>query len=145
MVEGERLAVHAQGEEGVPAVHDVLDRRADGHAVDRAGHQLVGRTALGGGPHTALGEQFGEPYADPAGVAHVRPADLVRDAGQGDVALDRLTPQQIVVGEGERAAYALAVDAQPPLRRIHLGHHQRGVHAVEGVVRCGEGADTGDS
>ena len=38
--------------------------------------------------------------AEPAGVADVRPADLVRDAGQGDVALDRRELEEL----GERQA-----------------------------------------
>ena len=44
----------------------------------------------------------------------------------------------------ERPGDALAVDPQPPRRRVHLGHHQGGVDAVEVRVGRGEGAEPGN-
>jgi hypothetical protein len=84
VLERQRLAVHRDGQHRVPAVGDDGGRRAAGPAVDRPAEQLVGA-----GPDAGLLQQRAEQDAGPAGVADVRSADLVRDAGQRDVPLDQ--------------------------------------------------------
>src|SRR5690606_23232360 len=137
--EGERFAVHADGEHRVPAVHDVLDGGAERHAVHRAGDDLVGLPSPGRRLDARLLEQVGQADADPSGVADVGAADLVGDAAEGDLALDEGPLQQLPVGELQLPPYAQAVEAQPPGVGVDLGDHQGGVDPVEAVVGGGEG------
>ena len=75
--------------------------------------------------------------ADPAGVAGVLAADLVGNARQGDVAFDGRVLEQ--VGEGERdLAIDHAVDPEAPLIGRDDRDLQRGINAIEIVVRCEE-------
>ncbi len=74
VLERQRLAVHADRDQGVAAVEG-----GDGEAarvpVDGAADDLVGA-----GVDPGLVEQVVEPHAEPAGVADQLAADLVRDA-----------------------------------------------------------------
>ncbi|CAM5633034.1 hypothetical protein SFIMM107S_03366 [Streptomyces griseus] len=142
--EGQRFAVHPDREHRVPAVHHVLDGGAERHPVDGPGDDLVGRATPGRRLHPGLLEQVGEPDPDPPGVADVGAADLVGDAGEGDLPFDQRAVQQVLVGEFQVLSDALAVDAEPPGVRVDLRDHQGGVHPVERVVRGGERADAGD-
>ncbi len=141
MVERERFAVHPDREHRVAAVHDVLDRRAERHAVHGTGHQLVGVAALRRRPHPALGQQIGQVYAEPAGGAEVGAADLVRDAGQGDVPFDERACQELVEGVGTGPADSLSADAQPPGAGVDHRDGECGVDAVEVPDGRGERAD----
>ena len=66
MLDRQRLAVHADGDHRVAAVHGALDREAAREAVDGAADDLVGARL-----HAGLAEQVVEAHAEPAGVADV--------------------------------------------------------------------------
>ena len=82
--------------------------------------------------------------ADPARVARVFAADLVRDAGQRDVALDRRVGEQVGERQGDLAVDH-AVDAQAPLVGRDRRDLERGVDPVERVVRGDERGDSVDA
>jgi hypothetical protein len=50
---------------------------------------------IGTRPHPGPAQQRGQRRAEPAGVARVRAADLVRDADQGDVGLGQWHLEQL--------------------------------------------------
>ena len=88
VLERQRLAVHADGDEGVAVlVGERAERRADGHVVGARGLDGVGARLDAGAR-----EQVAHRDAEPGGVADVGPADLVRHAGQGDAAARRGAP-----------------------------------------------------
>ena len=130
MQRGQRLAVHGDRQHRIAAVHDHLDRRAAGPAVDRPAGQLLG-TRLEPG----LLEDVLEQHALPQRIADEIPADLVRHARQRDVALDLRPREQIVEGELHRVVDQ-SVDLQTPRVLRHLRHDERRVDAVEAVVRA---------
>ena len=84
--------------------------------------------------HAGLPQEVGEGRTDPARVPHVGPADLVRDAGDRDVALDHRSREEVVEAEADLVVDH-PVDAERPRLRIDRGHEQRRVHAIEGRVR----------
>ena len=127
--DGQRLAVHAHGQQRVPAVHDRGQRGGDRHAVNSTRQHLIGSR-----PDPGAAQQRGQRRAEPAGVARVRAADLVRDADQGDVGLGQRHLQQLGEGDLEFPVHH-AVDPQRPGFRRDLGQHQVGVHPVEAGVR----------
>ena len=126
---GQRLAVHAHREQGLPAVHDRIGGHADGHVVDVAHDDLV-RAGL----DPRLAQQRGEQRALPAGVADVTAADGLRDAGQRHVVLGHRHPRQLVEGDRHRVVDH-AVDAQLPGRGRDLRDGQGRVDPVELAVR----------
>ena len=83
VLDRQRLAVHADGEQGVAAVAQHRGRGAGGEPVDRPADHLVGA-----GLRIGLVEQVADPDAEPARVADQVAADLVGDAGERDVPLD---------------------------------------------------------
>ena len=85
----------------------------------------------------------GQRRAEPAGVAREVPADLVRDAGERDVALDHRPGQQLGEVELDLPVHH-PVHPQPPAVGGHLRHDQRGVDPVEVPGRSREGAQPGD-
>ena len=122
-----------------PSVASV-ERGADRHAVDVGAEDLVGLARADAGPV----EQVGQRYAEPAGAADVRAADVVGDAGQRDVALDQ-------VGIASRSSKVkrdllvdVAVDGQRPVVDVDDGQREAGVDAVELVVGRPERRDAGD-
>ena len=92
----------------------------------------------------AASSTVAERDADPAGVAGVFAADLVRDAGQGDVALDRRVVEQLVESQGDLAVDH-PVDPQAPLVGRDDGDLQGRVDPVERVVRSDERGDSLDA
>ena len=90
-----------------------------------------------------LAQQRGEAGAEPPGVAHVRAADLVGHAGQGDVGLGERPLQQLIEGDVQ-LPLDHAVHPEVPRLRRDLGQAERGVHPVEAPVGRGERADPGD-
>ena len=82
--------------------------------------------------------------ADPASVAGVFATDLVRDAGQGDVAFDRRVVEQLVESQGDLAVDH-PVDAQAPLVGRDGRDLERSVDPVERVIRGDERGDSLDA
>ena len=130
--------VHADGDHRVASVADDAERRADGEAVDRGAQHLV-RVALGAGAV----EHVGEPDAEPAGGADVAAADLVGDAGHGDVALDERHRGELGEGQGE-GLLDHAADLEGPAVDVDLRHGEVRVDAVELLGRGAQGRDAGD-
>ena len=122
---------------GVAAVGGDPQRRADGHAVDVGGEDLVGAVA-----HAGPVEQVGEPHAEPPGAADVRAADVVGDAGQGDVALDQVHLEQVLEAEGD-LLLDVAVDGERLALGVDDGQAQPGVDPVEARRGGPERADAG--
>ena len=133
MDDGQRLAVHADGDQRGAAVEGDLQREAGGEPVDGDADDLLGTVLRPGLP-----QEVGQQHALPAGVADEVAADLVRHAGQGDDLLDHVAVQQ--VGEGQ---LDLVVDhpgdAQRPVVGRDLGHGQGRVDPVEVLVGDDEG------
>ena len=96
------------------------------------------------GSHPGLLEQRLERHADPASVADVRTADLVRDARQRDVAFDQFAGDELLEVQGD-LPIDHAVDPQRPVLGADRGHEQGGVDPVELVVRRDERAEAGDT
>ena len=82
--------------------------------------------------------------ADPASVAGVFAANLVRDAGQGDVAFDRRVVEQLVESQGDLAVDH-PVDPQAPLVGRDGGDLQGRVDPVERLIRGDERGDSRDA
>ena len=137
---GQRLAVQTDGDHGVAAVADGLDRASRRCSRSRASRSRPGRRPACTPTRSRIALNG---HAEPAAAADVRAADLVGDAGEGDVALDQRHGQQVVVGEGDRVVDH-AVDRQAPARRVDLRGDQADVDAVEAVDRGGEGGHAGD-
>ncbi len=108
MLGGERRAVHAVREQRVAAVHHRGERDADVHLVDVAHHDLLSARLDAG-----LAQDGGEQGADPAGVADIGATDRLRDASEGDVALDRGHLLQLSEVDRDRVVHH-AVDLQLP-------------------------------
>src|SRR5262249_18781781 len=108
VLDGQRLAVHADSQQRVPAVQQHRGGRADGEPVDRPTHHLVGAVLDAGRLQHAL-----QRYPQPLRVAYQVAADVVGDAGEGDVALHHRHREQLRVGDGGRVVHP-AVDAQLP-------------------------------
>ena len=133
----QRRAVHADRDHGVAAVGGDPERRADGHAVDVGGQDLVGAVADAGPV-----EQVGEPHAEPPGAADVRAADVVGHAGEGDVALDQVHLEEVLEAEGD-LLLDVAVDGERVALGVDDGQAQPGVDPVEARRRGPERADAG--
>ena len=131
MAQRQRFAVHADSDERVAAVEGV-DGEPAGVAVEGPTHDLVGPVL-----DPDLVEQLVEADTEPASVADQATADLVGDTGHGDVGLDEVTAEQVVVAQLQRLADH-AVDAQTPGVDRHLGHGQGRVDPVEVRVRRDE-------
>ncbi len=127
---GERLAVQTDDDHRVPAVAD----RLEGRRAGVPGVSGVGVDLLHPGPHADELDEGGERHAQPAAGADVGPADLVRDAGQGDVPLHHRQGQQVVVGQRHRLVDH-AVDGERPGRRVDPGGDQADVDPVEVLGR----------
>ena len=110
----QRLAVHADRQQRVAPVHDDRGRGADRHAVaDRL------RTLSASGRTPASSSRSAQRRAQPARVADVRPADLVGDAGEGDVALDQVAGEQVVeVSRSSRSTMPWMRSAQSSVRDL---------------------------
>ena len=115
-----------------------VERRRDRHAVDVGGEDLVGLRRV----DACLREHVGEGYAEPAGAADVGAADLVGDAGEGDVALDGRHRGEVV--EGQRDLLVdVAVDGQGPRVGVDGRHGEPGVDPVELPGRRAQRRDAG--
>ena len=108
----QRLAVHADRDHGVAAVHHDRGRGTDRHAVVR-GHQQLVRAVV----HAGLTQHVRQSRAEEPRVADQVAADVVRDAAQRDPALDQRPREQLVVGQRD-LAIDHAVDAQRPVLRV---------------------------
>lgn len=104
---------------GVPHVHPSTLRVASWSAP--------GRTP-------AVPQQVGQGDADEVRRGDVRAADLVRHAHQRDGLLHQRAPQQVVVGEHHFVVHH-AVHPHAPVLRTQARHGERGVDAVELLVR----------
>ena len=125
----QRLAVHRHGDERGATVEADLGREPGGEAVDRAADDLR-RAGLHAGPV----EQRRQRHALPRGVADEVAADLVGHARQRDELLDVGHGDELVVGERVRLVDH-ALDEQRPRPDVDLRDAERGVDAVEVVVR----------
>ena len=125
----QRLPVHADREQRVPAIHHRVDGHADVHVVDVPHDDL-----LGAGLQACLAEHVGEQRALPSGVPDVAAADALRHAGERDVVVHHRPLHELVERDRHRFVHH-AVDAQLPGRRLDRGSDDRGVDPVEVVVR----------
>ena len=132
MLPGQRLAVHAEGEDRVASVQGDLQRGADREAVDCGAEDLVGLVADAGPVEHVL-----QGYAEPAGRSDELAADLVAHAGQRDVVLDDVHLGQLVEGEAD-LLLDVAVDGELPGVDVDHRDGQVGVHPVEVPARSDE-------
>ena len=134
----QRLAVHRHGDERRATVEADLRREAGGEAVDGAADDL--RRA---GLHPCPVEQRRQPHALPRGVADEVAADLVGHARQRDELLDVGHGDELVVAE-RVGLVDHALDEQRPRPDVDLRDAERGVDAVEVVVRRDVRRQAGD-
>ncbi len=128
MLEGQRLAVHADGQQGVAVVGEGAERRAAGPAV---GARLEHHVGPGLGPGHR--EQLAHRPPGPDGVAGELAAHLVGDAHEGDEGFLHLLGLQGLPVDLDLAVDH-AGDLEPPLRGVEAGHDDGGVDAVEVLV-----------
>ena len=129
MHQRKRFAVHADGQHRVSSVTRQIDGEATGPAIDAPTEQLLGSLA-----HADEVEEIPQRDSLPGRVADVRPADLVRDATNGDRSFDLREGRDVVVGQFDLVVDHPA-DAQPPFTQFDRGERESGVDAVEVVVR----------
>ena len=128
MLEGQRLTVHADGEQGVAVVGQGGERRA---ARPPVGARLEHH--VGAGPRPSHREQLAHRPSGPDGIAHEVAADLVGDADQGDERLPHLLVLQGVPVDLD-LTLDHAGDLEPPLGGVEARHDDGSVDPVEVVV-----------
>ena len=97
MCRWQRVAIHRDCDERPASVEHELGREPDRETIDRSSHQLR-RPGLQSGELQHSGERDPRPKS----VAYEVTTHLIRYAGDGDVILDELHSEQVVVGERKR-------------------------------------------
>ena len=128
MLERQRLAIHAHGDQRRPSIERHGGWKADRKAVNRPSNDLGGLTL-----HPGMINQVPYRHPLPRGIANQVAADFVGDAAQRDELLkDRETEQ---LGEGNAVGtFHHARDVEPPVIDVDAWNRERGVNAVEVVV-----------
>ena len=128
VLEGQGLAVHADGEHRVAVVGEDRQRGGGGEPVGAAGQDHVRP-----GERAGHGQDLTHRQPQPPGVAGEVTADRVGHAGQRDEGLDEVGVEEL--GERHRdLALDEPVHAQRPRLGVDLRDDERGVDPVEVVV-----------